>query len=1124
MHPGINKILSVLLVVVICVLGAPYGLSQPSEISKTTAATRIPVVYTAPAKGFVSLALYDKSGVLARSLLHAAPVEKGRRTVLWDGTTDMGKTAPVGVYTAKGIFFTAPPKMNYIMEVGKSGSPPYRTPDGKGDWGGNLGFPSSLASNSDSLIMGYAAVEDNQITGIQQMDGDGAIQRRYFSFYPWDTRMAAAMDDANYYLGILNAEKKQIEIAAYNLGEPRGKILAVLPTNPHEDASETRWRGRFTAWLDGLALTKDTLFASVSADDALFLIDRASGQIRRRVSLPAPRGLAFWGNHLFVVSGNRLLRLSLDGQIEASLAPDGVLKAPSALAVDRAGNLYVGDSEAVGVFGANSRRKTGQRQVFVFAPDGGLLRTIGKKGGTPEEGRFDEKGLGLITSLCVAPDGKSLWVNDIATGFPRTSRWSLGGELQRQWFGRKLSLFSDVLNPARPDELIYTNDAFADEPGISAYEMDVANKTWRPAWHYDATWNDIYQEDVYLSFQHGGNPLNGPRGAGARWPVFDYASRNFVTYRGRNYFMNTGGNGDGAIFLYGSNQKPKPVALVGNHRVEKMADGKIQSFYDQGPNNWFTWADRSGDGKMQKEEILFTENPALLSATSRLNEVHLDAHLNVVMKRWVKENGKGRLVDSLLPLKELLPNGAPVYDWSELRDLVPLQTPDLNGGDGVKKVDSYSLPTPLETADAYYSLVEPSPQQTLTLPGIDGQGWWASRNWRTKVARFDKKTGVCLWAVGRRAPGKVEPGQMYHPAWLAGVAGNALFVTDTLGPLWVWNTDGLFLGNMANDFGSGIQDDKTLYGEIQATAIYTDPKTGKIFSIANDTGAHIHEVILPTTESLNEGTVTLTDAQAASAQSWDPDGLAPTEHPQYEAQFTRHPIKIDGDLGDWFTGDNAPPAAALVLLDGQRVATVRVLYDANNLYLAYEVSAPSGPVNAGSELPYSPFVSGAYVDFSLGANWQGPRSDVREGDLRVILARVKENGGDKNFQQGFWQIKSGGENPRTIVSPAAQARFDQIKAVPGLEMAYKVGAADPKTGLVSYTVEVAVPLASLGLSHPAGKSVGFDASVGIANAAGDRRERAAHWGGLSEAVVVDRPGSARLLPDTWGVLKFAPVR
>jgi len=44
----------------------------------------------------------------------------------------------------------------------------------------------------------------------------------------------------------------------------------------------------------------------------------------------------------------------------------------------------------------------------------------------------------------------------------------------------------------------------------------------------------------------------------------------------------------------------------------------------------------------------------------------------------------------------------------------------------------------------------------------------------------------------------------------------------------------------------------------------------------------------------------------------------------------------------------------------------------------------------------------------------------------------------------------------------------------------------------------------------------------VANQSGDRRERAMHWAGLSEGVVVDRPGSAELLPRTWGTLNFAP--
>lgn len=1100
--------------------------ASPSPLSEQPKPLRIPVTVEAPARGFISLALYDKNDVLTRSLLHAEPVDRGVRTVEWDGTTDMGKPAATGAYTAKGVFFTEGPSTKFVMIAGKSGNPPWRTADGKGDWGGNLGFPSSIVSNGKSLVMGYAAVEDNQVTGVQQMDGNGNIQQRYFTFYPWDGRSAAAIDDTNYFLTIFNGDKKTIEIAAYKLGEPRGKILSLLPVKPWPEETETRWNGRLTAGLDGLTCTKDTLFATVANNDALFIVDRATGQVRNRVSLAAPHGIIVTGERLLVISGKKVLRLTMDGVTEAAVVDETALTYPHALATDAAGNIYVGDSGAGGPLGPKA--SLGTRQVLVFSPAGKLVRKIGKPGGTPQEGRFDENGLGIITALCVGPgaNGKTetLWVNDIATGFPRTSRWSLDGKLENQWFGRKLSLFSDVLNPARPNELIYTSDAFADEPGISAYEMDLANKTWRPSWHYDLPWADMYQEDVFLSHEHGGNPLKGKR-----WPVFHYGSRNFVTFRDRNYFMNGSGNDCGPIFNYKDGEKPKPIALVFPHRAEKTAGGKIQGSYDQGPNNWFTWADRDGDGRMTIEEITFTENPAMLAKTSRLNEVRLDENLNVVMKRWFTENGNGRLIDSVLPLKELLPNGAPVYDWGQLRDLVPLQAPDLTGGDGTKNISSYQMPMPIETVDAFYSMVNPEPSQPLTLPGIDGQGWWASRNWRMKLARFDKQTGRPVWAVGRRAPGRAKPGEMYHPAALSGVSGGALFVIDTLGPMWVWTTNGLFLGHVFHDFGEGKQDDQALYGEIQATIVYTDPTSGKIYSIANDTGAHLHEIILPKLTPLPAGTVTLTAAQAVAAQPWNPDGPAPTDRPKYEAFHQKGvwAMKIDGDLSDregWYgRPDGTRRPEALVLLDGQRLAGVQLMYDEKNLYLGYDVTAANGALNSGSELPYAPFVSGAYVDFALAPDWQGSRKDVRAGDVRVVLAQVKDGAGQKSFQQGFWQQKPNGANPRTITSPAASVKFDHIGEVQGLEMAYKIDDKDVKTGLTHYSVEIAIPLASLGLSDPAGKTIGFDASVGVANEAGDRRERAAHWAGLSEAFVVDRPGSTRLLPETWGTLTFVPA-
>ena len=93
------------------------------------------------------------------------------------------------------------------MTVGRSDNPPYRTPDGKGDWRANLGGGTGIAANKDSVMMVFGCVEDNNITGLQRVDLKGNILRSYFSFYPWDQRSSAAMDDKQIYVAIYANEK-----------------------------------------------------------------------------------------------------------------------------------------------------------------------------------------------------------------------------------------------------------------------------------------------------------------------------------------------------------------------------------------------------------------------------------------------------------------------------------------------------------------------------------------------------------------------------------------------------------------------------------------------------------------------------------------------------------------------------------------------------------------------------------------------------------------------------------------------------------------------------------------------------------------------------------------------------
>ncbi|MBA3938761.1 MAG: hypothetical protein H0X38_15005, partial [Planctomycetes bacterium] len=841
--------------------------------------------------------------------------------------------------------------------------------------------------------------------------------------------------------------------------------------------------------------------------------------------VPGARGLAVRQDRLLVASGEEVLRFTLAGAPDGVAVAKGTLRAANALCVGADGTIWVGDS---GRFDPDAERESGSRRIYAFAASGKLMRAIGAEGGAPRSGRFDAKAIGDIHGMCLTPDGKALMVNDTATGFSRTARWSLDGRLERQWFVRGNENWPDAMNPDRPAETVKAGGAFADEMSLQAWRMDYAQKTWQPAWRYTMPYAGNWQDDVVIGYGHGGNPLKKEAGHPGTWPTFGWGAQGGLrTFQGRNYMLSE----EGAIFTYGDDQAPKLVAMAFPHRCEVDA-GRIRQLYDQGPNTWFTWADGNGDGLVQMGETAVVTGTPALEGISRMSTCELTAGLDILFTGLTRiDPATGVCTRRFrLPLQRLLANGAPVYDWAKIVALTPaLAWPSFAGGDGRKRVASVWPGREFPDRDALYVLAEPGCAQPLKLPGIDGDGWWAGRNWRKKLCCFDQTTGRCRWAVGRRAPGVAERGQMYNPIAIAGVAEDAVFVADAMAVVWVWDARGLYLGRLYNGPDDRKPDHDSLYVEMQGANVVRH--LDRTWLLANDCGTSVHEVHLPARVPVAAGVVTVDAAIVERSVAWDPDGVTPGKSPVYEVHYlpAHHAdmaLRIDGDADGregWYGfSDGTRVGETLVLLDGERLATVRALYDDRNLYLAYRVHAANGPRNAGTELPICPFVSGAYLDLSIAPDWTQPqRSAVRDGDVRVILAQVA--GGDgkaQPFQRGYWQQKAGGSGGQTITSPAASLRMDQIAELPGLQVAWRVDGTDQATGKVDYQVEVAIPLAAVGLADVKGRRIGFDASIGVANAAGDRRERAGHWGGLSEAAVVDRPGSSRLLPENWGTLVF----
>jgi hypothetical protein len=80
------------------------------------------VPYTLSQAGLVSTAVYDAEGRLVRELLHTAPQDAGKHSLVWDGLDRDGNSLPAGDYTWK-LLQTPGLKATYLMSLGSNYPP-----------------------------------------------------------------------------------------------------------------------------------------------------------------------------------------------------------------------------------------------------------------------------------------------------------------------------------------------------------------------------------------------------------------------------------------------------------------------------------------------------------------------------------------------------------------------------------------------------------------------------------------------------------------------------------------------------------------------------------------------------------------------------------------------------------------------------------------------------------------------------------------------------------------------------------------------------------------------------------------------------------------------------------------
>jgi len=173
----------------------------------------------------------------------------------------------------------------------------------------------------------------------------------------------------------------------------------------------------------GIASTGGSLYVSLLHDDKLLVINAMTGRpTGEEIPLKAPAGLCASGDHkLLAVSGTQIVSVDTATKMATPLITTG-LDAPSNIATDGEGNIYVSD------WGASF-------QVKVFDPAGNFLRAIGKAGGRPWVGPWDATGMLVPRGIAVTPKGE-LWVAEDDGSPCRISVWDAKtGAFLRDYIG-----------------------------------------------------------------------------------------------------------------------------------------------------------------------------------------------------------------------------------------------------------------------------------------------------------------------------------------------------------------------------------------------------------------------------------------------------------------------------------------------------------------------------------------------------------------------------------------------------------------------------------------------------------------------------------------------------------------
>ncbi len=1064
----------------------------------------IPIKFTLPAPGLVTLVIEDAQNHRVRNLVSETPFPAGENTAWWDGSDDLLRdpaaaghgvynipTRPVapGSYKVRGLW-RKPVSLHYEMSVYNAGKPAWETADKTGCWMTNHTPPTSMAfvpgarttDGKPLIFMGAQVAEGGH--GLQwlredftKVGGQGWIGGNWTGAptITVDTGSAAIAehlcDVGSVWEGELRltAKTTKLEDKPVFKGKLGDEPKNWKPSDGAKPAALVGFDGGERIFvLGGIAARDGLLVGSLVRQNELFFVDAKAGTMSGRAPVDDPRGVAFDAQgRLLVLSGTKLLRFAAAkpelGKAETIIASG--LEDPRHVATDAAGNFSISDRGA-------------SHQVKVFSPAGKLLRAIGKPG-APAVGLYDPLHLNNPNGLALDSQGR-LWVAEADNAPRRVSVWSPKGELERAFYGPTEYGGGGVLDSQDATRFFYKGLEFA---------LD-----WKAG--TNTLTRIFYRPDPLLEAHSSHFSPDTPL-----YPEAQKGQRYFTSC----YTHNPTG-GDNIAFVWKDTAKSAQLvsALGSAHSWDVLRGPEFRALWPEGTkpeeenpkperHATFVWSDANGDARPQTDEVRFIKTPS--RGVTVMNDLaFVVARHGDKAVRFAPTFGQ---------------NGAPTYDLAKAEVLGPAGgTPPSSGGDQALADKDWTLTTNAPAPFSPYGLGasfrgEPRWSYPSAWPGLHA----------SHEAAVPDRPGMVVGHT-RLLGGWVRP---------PGEGGAMFCVNGNMGNMYVFTADGLFVATLFNDIRLrsnwaapvAVRDmdvtDVSLHDENFWPSI-TQVPDGRVFLVDGGRTSLVRVDGLDTIKRLSEQTINVTAADLDRARDW----FARAETARQKARGSgvlTVPVRaaaptVDGRLDDW------PGTTEWAAIDRRGIkanfnsnskpydVSAAVCVSGDRLFAAWRTTEKDLLNNSG-ETPNALFKTGGCLDLMLGtaASAAPDRGAPVPGDQRLLITLVKGQPRALLYRAKV----PGTAQPVAFSSPWRTINLDVVEDVTA-----QIAFATDKGG----NFEAAIPLSLLHWQPKPGDT--FRADLGILRGSNGQTTQRVYWANKATAITADVPSEAELTPRLWG--------